>query len=152
MSSGTNLNEMKKTEFEETILEDLRLLGIEGDKVTHTSDYFDHLYDLAIKLIEEGKAYTDDTEQMQMRQERMDGIASKHRDDSIEENLKRFDVMKTGSEEGLRWCLRAKMSVDNPNKALRDPVVYRCNVDTHHRTGYAISQFLSSSDNLTCGF
>jgi hypothetical protein len=65
----------------------------------------------------------------------MDGIASKRRDLSVEENLKRFAEMKTGSEEGLRWCIRAKMSVDNPNKAMRDPVIYRCNPLPHHRTG-----------------
>ncbi|KIM79723.1 hypothetical protein PILCRDRAFT_823268 [Piloderma croceum F 1598] len=125
----------EKSEFEETILEDLRLLGVQGDKVTHTSDYFDHLCDLAIKLLKSGKAYADDTEQAQMREERMNGIASKHRDDSVDDNLKRFDEMRAGSQEGLRWCIRAKMSVDNPNKALRDPVIYRCNVSTHHRTG-----------------
>jgi glutamyl/glutaminyl-tRNA synthetase len=74
-----------------------------------------------------------------MRQERFDGIASKHRDDSVEDNLKHFEEMKHGTEEGLRWCIRAKMSVDNPNKALRDPVIYRCNILPHHRTGYALS-------------
>jgi glutamyl-tRNA synthetase len=72
----------------------------------------------------------------QMRAERMDGIASKRRDATVQENLQRFAEMKTGSEEGLRWCLRAKLSVDNPNKALRDPVIYRCNVLPHHRTGF----------------
>jgi hypothetical protein len=72
-----------------------------------------------------------------MRVERMDGIASKRRDQTVEENLKRFAEMKAGSEEGLRWCIRAKMSVDNPNKAMRDPVIYRCNILSHHRTGYA---------------
>ncbi len=70
-----------------------------------------------------------------MRTERFDGIASKHRDDSVEDNLKHFAEMTAGSEEGLRWCLRAKMSVDDPNKALRDPVIYRCNTLPHHRTG-----------------
>jgi glutamyl/glutaminyl-tRNA synthetase len=55
-----------QSEFEETILEDLALLEIQGDQVTHTSDYFDHLYDLAVKLIESGKAYADDTEQLQV--------------------------------------------------------------------------------------
>ncbi|KAG6844929.1 glutamate--tRNA ligase [Tephrocybe sp. NHM501043] len=65
----------------------------------------------------------------------MKGIASAHRDDSVEENIKHFDEMKAGTEEGLRWCLRAKMSVDDPNKALRDPVIYRCNLLPHHRTG-----------------
>ena len=125
-----------QSEFEETILEDLRLLGVQGDQITHTSDYFDHLYDLALKLLKSGKAYADDTEQAQMREERMNGISSKHRNDSAEDNLKRFDEMKAGTKEGLRWCIRAKMSVDNPNKALRDPVIYRCNVAAHHRTGY----------------
>jgi len=50
--------------------------------------------------------------------------------------MKHFAEMKTGSEEGRRWCLRAKISVDNPNKAMRDPVIYRCNPVEHHRTGY----------------
>ncbi|KZP21171.1 glutamate-tRNA ligase [Athelia psychrophila] len=125
----------EKSEFEETILEDLRLLGVHGDQVTHTSDYFEHLYNLAVQLVKAGKAYAEDTEQLQMREERMNGIASKHRDDSVEENLKRFDEMKAGTAEGLRWCIRAKMSVDNPNKAMRDPVIYRCNITPHHRTG-----------------
>ncbi|KAG7448087.1 glutamate-tRNA ligase [Guyanagaster necrorhizus] len=123
------------TEFEDTILEDLSLLDIKGDVVTHTSDYFDTLYSLAIQMIKSGRAYTDDTEQAQMRDERMNGIASAHRDDSIEENLKHFAEMTAASPEGLRWCLRAKLSVDNPNKALRDPVIYRCNTLPHHRTG-----------------
>ncbi|EPQ57869.1 glutamyl-tRNA synthetase [Gloeophyllum trabeum ATCC 11539] len=125
----------ERSEFEETILEDLALLDIHGDAISHTSDYFDKLYELGVKMIETGKAYADDTVQEQMRAERMDGIASKHRDDSVEDNLKHFAEMKAGTEEGLRWCIRAKISVDNPNKALRDPVIYRCNVLTHHRTG-----------------
>ncbi|KAF8590002.1 glutamate-tRNA ligase [Ramaria rubella] len=125
----------ERSEFEETILEDLTLLEIVGDRVTHTSDYFEQLYDLAIKLIETGKAYADDTEQMKMRQERMDGVASARRDSTVQENLARFSEMKTGSTEGQRWCIRAKISVDNPNKALRDPVIYRCNILPHHRTG-----------------
>ncbi|KII89174.1 hypothetical protein PLICRDRAFT_29531 [Plicaturopsis crispa FD-325 SS-3] len=135
----------ERTEFEDTILEDLGLLGIQADQVTHTSDYFDRLYNLALDLIKSGKAYADDTEQLQMRKERMDGIASKHRDDTIEDNLAHFAEMKEGTTEGLRWCLRAKLSVDNPNKALRDPVIYRCNVIPHHRTG-RLSNAQSISD------
>ncbi|KAH9930661.1 glutamate-tRNA ligase [Fomitopsis serialis] len=125
----------ERTEFEETILEDLALLDVKADAVSHTSDYFDQLYELAIKIIKEGKAYADDTEQAEMRQQRFDGIASRHREDSVEDNLAHFAEMKTGSAEGVRWCIRAKMSVDNPNKALRDPVIYRCNLLPHHRTG-----------------
>ncbi|KAH7920134.1 glutamate-tRNA ligase [Leucogyrophana mollusca] len=125
----------ERSEFEETMLGDLDLLDIKADRITHTSDYFDTLYEMAIKMIETGKAYTDDTEQAQMRDERGKGIASAHRDDSVEDNLKHFAEMKSGSPEGLRWCLRAKISVDSQNKALRDPVIYRCNVIAHHRTG-----------------
>jgi glutamyl-tRNA synthetase len=116
-------------------LEDLQLMGIHGDVITHTSDYFDKLYELAVRMIKEGKAYTDDTEKERMQKERFDGIASSHRDDSIDDNLAHFEEMKQGTKEGLRWCLRAKLSVDSPNKALRDPVIYRCNLLPHHRTG-----------------
>lgn len=65
----------------------------------------------------------------------MDGIASARRDSTIDENLSRFAEMTKATEEGQRWCIRAKISVDDPNKALRDPVIYRCNVLPHHRTG-----------------
>jgi glutamyl-tRNA synthetase len=71
-----------------------------------------------------------------MRDERMHGRPSAHRDDSVEENLKHFAEMTAASTEGLRWCLRAKISVDDPNKAMRDPVIYRCNTTPHHRTRY----------------
>ncbi|KAJ7085773.1 glutamate-tRNA ligase [Mycena belliarum] len=125
----------ERTEFEDTILEDLHLLDVHGDAVTHTSDHFQTLYDLAVKLIQSGQAYTDDTEQAQMRVERGEGTPSAHRDDSVEANMQHFNEMTKGTTEGLRWCLRAKISVDNPNKAMRDPVIYRCNVLPHHRTG-----------------
>ena len=72
-----------------------------------------------------------------MREERSKGIASRCRDATVEENLSHFEEMTKGTKEGVRWCVRAKMSVDNPNKAMRDPVIYRCNHDLHHRTGYA---------------
>lgn len=70
-----------------------------------------------------------------MRQQRMDGIASARRDLPVDESLARFADMATASPEGKRWCIRAKMSVDDPNKALRDPVIYRVNDLAHHRTG-----------------
>ena len=126
----------EKVEFEDSIVEDLALMGIEPNIRSHTSDFFDELYRQVILLIQQGDAYCDDTIQEQMRAERMDGIASKRREATIEENMERFAEMTKGTEQGRKWCLRAKMSVDNPNKAMRDPVIYRCNVDTpHHRCG-----------------
>ena len=125
----------EKAEFQDSILEDLAMMGIKGDTMSYTSDYFDTLFQYAVQMIKSGKAYTDDTAQERMRAERMDGIASAHRDDSIEDNLAHFADMQTGSEEGVRWCLRAKISVDDGNKAMRDPVIYRCNLEPHHRTG-----------------
>ncbi|BGP43370.1 glutamate--tRNA ligase [Rhodotorula kratochvilovae] len=70
-----------------------------------------------------------------MRQQRMDGIASARRDLPVDESLARFAEMATGSASGSKWCIRAKMSIDDPNKALRDPVIYRVNTLPHHRTG-----------------
>ncbi|KAJ7494769.1 glutamyl-tRNA synthetase [Mycena galericulata] len=145
----------EKTEFEETILEDLRLLNAVGESVTHTSDYFGQLHDYAVQLIESGKAYADDTDATtpldldcicppkshgklsKMAYERFHGIPSSRRDASKEENLVRFTEMTLGKlgEDGAKWCLRAKLSVDDTNKALRDPVIYRCNSTPHHRTG-----------------
>lgn len=71
-----------------------------------------------------------------MRHERMHGLPSKHRDMPPAEVRARFEEMVAGTAEGTRWCLRAKISADDPNKALRDPVIYRCNLQPHHRTGY----------------
>ncbi|KAI0017148.1 tRNA synthetases class I, catalytic domain-containing protein [Xylariomycetidae sp. FL0641] len=126
----------EKEEYQDAIIEDLALMGVKPDSVTYTSDYFDHLYDTCLKLIKSGDAYADDTDVETMRDERGRGVASKRRDRTVEENLAIFDQMKNGTEEGLKNCIRAKISVDNPNKAMRDPVIYRCNPnDAHHRTG-----------------
>lgn len=125
----------EKQEFQDAIIEDLALMGIKADKVSHTSDYFQELYEYCVQIIKDGNAYADDTLQQQMRDERMHGIASGRRDSSVEDNLARFEEMKKGSEEGIRWCIRAKISVDDPNKAMRDPVIYRCSPEVHHRTG-----------------
>ncbi|KAI9033267.1 tRNA synthetases class I, catalytic domain-containing protein [Hyaloraphidium curvatum] len=126
----------EKMEFEQSIKEDLELMGIVADKTTHTSDYFDALYEKAIELIDLGLAYVDNTDMETMRYERGEGIKSKCRDLSVEENRSRFEEMRQGTEFGLTCALRAKISVDNPNKAMRDPVIYRCNVEVpHHITG-----------------
>ncbi|KAG0749319.1 hypothetical protein G6F16_001108 [Rhizopus arrhizus] len=125
----------EKTEFEESIKEDLALIGVNSSIVSHTSDYFDQMYELALKMIKEGKAYCDDTDQATMREQRTARVPSKCRDLSIEENLRRFEEMSKGSEEGLKNCLRAKIDYASPNGTMRDPVIYRCNLTPHHYTG-----------------
>jgi len=125
----------EKEEFQDSIVEDLALMGIKPDQRSHTSDYFQELYEYCVRMLKEGTAYADDTDQETMRKQRMDGDSSARRDSSVQDNLARFEEMKKGNEEGVRWCVRAKMSVDNPNKAMRDPVIYRCSPQPHHRTG-----------------
>ncbi|KAJ6107580.1 Glutamyl/glutaminyl-tRNA synthetase class Ib [Penicillium sp. IBT 18751x] len=125
----------EKQEFQDAIVEDLALMGIKPNKMTYTSDYFDELYEYCIKMIKTGHAYADDTDKETMAAQRWDGIPSQRRELSIEESLARFDEMKKGTPEGLRWCIRAKISFDDKNKAMRDPVIYRCNPAPHHRTG-----------------
>ena len=125
----------EKEEYEHAIKEDLLLIGIDSSVVSYTSDYFDQIYQYALTLIKEGKAYCDTTGQEQMRAERMDGIASRNRDASVELNLQRFEEMKKGTPLGQTFCLRAKMSVDSKNKAMRDPVMFRYNALPHARTG-----------------
>ncbi|TVY92610.1 putative glutamate--tRNA ligase, cytoplasmic [Lachnellula willkommii] len=125
----------EKQEFQDAIVEDLALMGIKPDKTSYTSDHLEILYNYCIRMIKEGHAYADDTDQNTMKAERMDGIASKNREKSVEQNLAILEEMKAGTEVGQKNCIRAKMSVDNPNKAMRDPVIYRCNLIPHHRTG-----------------
>ncbi|KAJ2157739.1 glutamate--tRNA ligase [Coemansia sp. RSA 552] len=125
----------EKAEFEDSITQDLALLGIKGDVVSHTSDYFQKIYEYAVQMIRDGLAYADNTDAETMKVERSEGIASKCREQSVDENLALFEEMKQGTERGQTYCLRVKMSVDNPNKAMRDPVIYRCNLTPHHRTG-----------------
>lgn len=125
----------ENVEFEDSILEDLEMIGVRGNVLSHTSDYFDQIEEMAFKLIKDGKAYADDTVQEEMRDQRFHGIPSKSRDLTIEENLARFNEMRQGSPFGKSCCLRAKIDMQAPNKALRDPVIYRCVDDPHHRTG-----------------
>ncbi|KAJ3417380.1 hypothetical protein HDV05_004845 [Chytridiales sp. JEL 0842] len=125
----------EKSEFEESIKEDLALLGIKPDVITHTSDHFPVLYEYAIKLIKKGLAFVDDSTQEVMRAERMEFKNSKCRDLPVEENLRRFEEMTKGSPEGLEMCLRAKINMQDKNGTLRDPVIYRCNLTPHHKTG-----------------
>ncbi|CAK3940971.1 glutamate--tRNA ligase, cytoplasmic [Lecanosticta acicola] len=124
----------EKEEFQDSILKDCELLGIKPDQVTYTSDYFQDLYERCVQMIKDGKAYADDTPQEQMQEERRERIESKHRNDSVEDNLAHFEEMKKGTEEGKRWFIRAKIDMSSNNGAMRDPAIYRCNQEPHHRT------------------
>ncbi|KAI5191693.1 glutamyl-tRNA synthetase [Nematocida minor] len=129
-------NPSKETgEFEETILEDIALLGITKYTQTRTSDHFDTLIKLAKDMIGKGMAYCDNTPVEQMRMERDKGIHSKNRDTlSPEESLKIFDKM-ISTDECDDYCVRAKINMSDLNKAMRDPVIYRVNTTPHHHTG-----------------
>eukprot|EP00239_Pterosperma_sp_CCMP1384_P010909 CAMPEP_0197860068 /NCGR_PEP_ID=MMETSP1438-20131217/35197_1 /TAXON_ID=1461541 /ORGANISM="Pterosperma sp., Strain CCMP1384" /LENGTH=720 /DNA_ID=CAMNT_0043476801 /DNA_START=19 /DNA_END=2181 /DNA_ORIENTATION=- len=122
-------------EFQQSIIEDLAKLGIVGDMVTHTSDHFDKLLEVGEKLIKEGKMYIDNTPVEQMRAERMDGIESKCRNQTVEKNMELWKEMVKGSEKGCECAARFKMDMKADNKTLRDPVAYRCNLTPHHQTG-----------------
>lgn len=123
----------EKQEFQDSITEDLDLLGIKPDKTSYTSDHFQALYEYCVRMIKEDNAYADDTDQNTMRDERMTSKASARRNRTVEENIAIFEGMITGTQ--VENCIRAKISIDNPNKAMRDPVIYRCNHTPHNRTG-----------------
>ncbi|KAF7818045.1 glutamate--tRNA ligase, cytoplasmic [Senna tora] len=125
----------ESNEFVDNLLIDIDTLGIKYETITYTSDYFPELMEMAEKLIREGKAYVDDTPREQMQKERMDGIESKCRNNSVEENLKLWKEMIAGSERGLQCCVRGKLDMQDLNKSLCDPVYYRCNPMPHHRIG-----------------
>ncbi|OIW28248.1 glutamyl-tRNA synthetase [Coniochaeta ligniaria NRRL 30616] len=121
--------------FQKAITHDLAMIGVIPDKESHSSDYFQKLYDYALRLINLGKAFADDSELGKGDETRKNRLPSKHRDMTVDETLLRFQEMATGSDEGGRWCLRARIAYDSPNGTLRDPVIYRCNDTPHHRTG-----------------
>ncbi|CAH9067661.1 unnamed protein product [Cuscuta europaea] len=125
----------ESNEFVDNLLKDIQTLGIKYKTVTYTSDYFPQLLEMAEKLIKEGKAYVDDTPRDQMKVERRNGIESKHRNNTVDENLKSWKEMIVGSERGKMCCLRGKLNMQDHNKSLRDPVYYRCNDTAHHRIG-----------------
>ncbi|MCK4346117.1 MAG: glutamine--tRNA ligase/YqeY domain fusion protein, partial [Bacteroidales bacterium] len=130
----------EEVEYVESIKEDIRWLGFDwGDREYYASDYFDQLYDFAIKLIKKGKAYIDDQPldaiSKQRTTPRQAGIESPYRNRPVEENLDLFKRMKAGEfEEGAR-VLRAKIDMNSPNMHMRDPVIYRIKHASHHRTG-----------------
>ncbi|RMZ57589.1 hypothetical protein APUTEX25_001789 [Auxenochlorella protothecoides] len=125
----------EKDEYTQSIIADMQRLGLRYAGITYTSDYFEQLAECARRMIAKGYLYADDTPVEQMREERMAGTPSVRRDRPVSETTAIFEEMLVASEEGQRHCLRVKLDMSAPNKALRDPVAYRCNLEPHWRTG-----------------
>ena len=130
----------EKTEYVQSIIDDIKWLGADyGDKIYFASNYFDAMYEAAIKLIKKGKAYVCDLTADEIREYRgtlkEPGKNSPYRDRSIEENLKLFEGMKNGEYPDGSKVLRAKIDMASPNINMRDPVIYRIARMTHHNTG-----------------
>ncbi len=127
------------TEYVEAIEEDIKWLGFDYDNVYYASDYFDFLYECAIKLIKKGKAYVCELAPEQMREYRgtltEPGKNSPYRDRPIEESLDLFERMTKGEFEAGSKVLRAKIDMASPNLNMRDPIIYRIMYAEHHRTG-----------------
>uniref|UniRef100_A0A8C7UH45 Bifunctional glutamate/proline--tRNA ligase n=1 Tax=Oncorhynchus mykiss TaxID=8022 RepID=A0A8C7UH45_ONCMY len=127
--------EKEKEDFEKVILEDVAMLQIKPDQFTYTSDHFPRIQGMAEQLLREGKAYIDDTPPEQMKAAREQRTESRHRSNSVEENLKMWEEMKAGTEYGQTCCMRAKIDMASNNGCMRDPTLYRCKNAPHPRTG-----------------
>lgn len=130
----------EKTEFVDSIVKDVEWLGAQYDgEIKFASDYFEDMYEAAVKLIKKGKAYVCDLTAEQIKEYRgtltEPGKNSPYRDRSIEENLDLFERMKNGEFEDGSKVLRAKIDMASPNINMRDPIIYRIARMTHHNTG-----------------
>lgn len=127
------------TEYVDAILEDIKWLGFQWDHLYYASDYFDFIYECAVRLIELGKAYVDDLTADEIRAYRgtltEPGKESPYRNRSVEENLDLFRRMTAGEFQNGTRVLRAKIDMGSPNLNMRDPVIYRIAHVSHHRTG-----------------
>lgn len=127
-------------EYVESIKEDVAWLGGEwGEHIYFASDYFEQMYNIAVDLIREGRAYVDSLSLEEIREYRGSlsepGKPSPYRDRSVEENLDLFARMRAGEFKDGEHVLRAKIDLANPNMLMRDPLLYRIRHATHHRTG-----------------
>ena len=130
----------EEMEFVESIKEDVRWLGFDWeDRELYASDYFDQLYEFALKLVRAGKAYVDDLTAEQIREHRgtltEPGRNGPHRDRTVDENLDLFERMQAGEFADGSRTLRAKIDMASPNLNMRDPVLYRILRASHHRSG-----------------
>lgn len=132
--------EKEDTKYVDAIKADIKWLGFDwNEEERYTSDYFDTLYEYAVKLISEGKAYVDEQSAALIAEQKgtptETGNNSPFRDRSAEENLERFTEMKDGKHPEGSMVLRAKIDMTSPNMHLRDPFIYRIKHESHHRTG-----------------
>lgn len=131
--------EKEEQEFVDSIKEDVAWLGFKWDQEVYASDYFQQLYEWAVQMIKDGKAYVDEQPSEVITEQRKnpteDGIDSPYRNRPIEESLELFERMKNGEFEEGSMSLRAKIDMTSPNMNMRDPVMYRILKRPHHRTG-----------------
>ncbi|MBS3737417.1 glutamine--tRNA ligase/YqeY domain fusion protein [Mesohalobacter halotolerans] len=129
----------EESEFVEAIKSDVEWLGFKWAKECYASDYFQQLYDWAVEMIKNGDAYVDSQSSEAIAEQKgtptQKGTNSPYRDRSVEENLKLFEAMKNGETPEGKDVLRAKISMGAKNMLMRDPVMYRCLHQSHHRTG-----------------
>ena len=129
----------EETEYVESIMEDIKWLGFDWANVYYASDYFQQLWDFAVQLIKEGKAYIDEQTSEQIAQQKgtptQAGTESPYRNRPIEENLELFYKMNTGEIPEGAMVLRAKIDMAHSNMHFRDPIIYRVVMHPHHRTG-----------------
>ncbi|BFG69740.1 glutamine--tRNA ligase/YqeY domain fusion protein [Sediminibacterium sp. KACHI17] len=127
------------TEYVDSIKDDVRWLGFEWAEERYASDYFEQLYGFAVKLIEKGLAYVDDSTSEEIAQQKgtptQAGTNSPFRDRSVTENLELFKAMRAGQFKDGEKVLRAKIDMAHPNMHMRDPIIYRIKHAHHHRTG-----------------
>ncbi|GHC44318.1 glutamine--tRNA ligase/YqeY domain fusion protein [Ulvibacter litoralis] len=129
----------EEQEYVDAIKEDISWLGYQWANELYSSDYFQQLYDWAVLLIKDGKAYVDSQSSEAMAEQKGTptsvGTNSPFRDRSVEENLELFEAMKAGKFEQGAHVLRAKIDMEDPNMLMRDPIMYRILKKAHHRTG-----------------
>lgn len=129
----------EEQEYVDAIKRDVEWLGFEWDRECYASDYFQELYDWAVQLIKQGKAYVDGQTSEEIAKQKgtptQAGTESPYRNTSVEENLQLFERMKNGEFENGKYVLRAKIDMASPNMLMRDPIIYRIMHSSHHRTG-----------------
>lgn len=130
----------EEQEYVRSIKENVQWLGFDWeDRLYFASDYFDQMYEYALQLVKDGKAYVDDLSAKEISEYRgtltKPGVNSPHRDRSVEENLDLFQRMKNGEFKDGEKVLRAKIDMAHPNFNMRDPIIYRILHATHHNTG-----------------